>query len=83
MPDQKFTDLADDLDACPREGAAIDVPEGSRYIKMSDTLAKQIAAVLRGEWKEPLVKRCAVCGKIEASIENWPAAFVCEDCSPK
>jgi hypothetical protein len=81
VPDQKFTGLADDLDACPREGAATDAPEGARYIKLSDTLARQIAAALRR--KEPLVKRCAVCGRIEASIENWPAAFVCEDCSSK
>ena len=75
----KFASLADDLDACERLGAATDAPEGTRYIKLSDTLAKQISAALRGEWKEPVVARCVVCDT-PAEIQNPPAAYVCPAC---
>jgi hypothetical protein len=40
-------DLADKLDAVKRLGEATDEPEGSRYIIMSDTLARQISETLR------------------------------------
>lgn len=39
--------VADELDAVPRMGAETDEPEGARYLMMSDTLARQIAAALR------------------------------------
>jgi len=39
--------LADELDAVERLGAPTDDPEGSRYIRMSDTLARRISETLR------------------------------------
>ena len=38
---------ADELDAAERRGAEQDVPEGLRYVIVSDTLLKQIAADYR------------------------------------
>lgn len=35
------------LDKSTREGADVDMPEGARYIKISDTLAKQLSARLK------------------------------------
>jgi len=44
-----MADLARDLDARERQGAASDTPEGARTITvvLSDTLARQISARLR------------------------------------
>lgn len=39
--------LANDFDNASRFGSEEDVPEGERYIVMSDTLARQIATELR------------------------------------
>jgi len=39
--------VADHLDAVHREGAAVDEPEGARFLTMSDTLARQLSAALR------------------------------------
>jgi hypothetical protein len=39
--------LADELDQAVRYGRPTDTPEGSRYVSVSDTFAKQIAAALR------------------------------------
>ena len=39
--------LAEDLDRQARMGVVTDAPEGVRYIQMSDTLAKHLAARLR------------------------------------
>jgi hypothetical protein len=39
--------VADCLDSGERQGDDEDVPEGSKYITMSDTLAKELAAKLR------------------------------------
>jgi len=40
-------ELADRLAALPREGADVDEPEGARFIRMSDTLARRIERFLR------------------------------------
>jgi hypothetical protein len=40
-------DLADALDRAERKGTGRDVPEGARWIGMSDTLARDIAVRLR------------------------------------
>ena len=39
-------DIISGLNSAPREGAAKDRPEGSRYIRISDTLANEIAESL-------------------------------------
>ena len=39
--------IADELDEADRLGEGRDVPEGMRYIIMSDTLAKELASTLR------------------------------------
>lgn len=39
--------LASELESAKRWGTAHDMPEGARFITLSDTLAKQIAARLR------------------------------------
>lgn len=70
--------LAAQLDACPRVGDEKDEPEGSRYIHMSDTLARQIASILRGETEVPR-QCCLLCGE-PAKVPNPPAAYICEDC---
>jgi len=41
--------VANALDNAPRMGAEKDEPEGSRYIQISDTLAKQLSATLRAD----------------------------------
>lgn len=38
---------ADDLDAAIRQGAAVDTPEGARWVQFSDTVVQQLAALLR------------------------------------
>lgn len=43
----QLAQLADSLDACRRFGEDRDVPEGSRFIHMSDTLAREISSTLR------------------------------------
>ena len=43
----KAKELADALDRAERTGTARDVPEGSRYITISDTLAIRMAEDLR------------------------------------
>ena len=40
-------ELANELDKAKRMGTEKDIPEGGRYIKISDTLAQQIAKDLR------------------------------------
>ncbi len=42
-------EIAAALDRADRQGAATDEPEGARFIVMSDTLARQWAALLRGD----------------------------------
>jgi hypothetical protein len=42
-----LVEIADALDAAGRHGAATDEPEGMRYITITDTLARQLAAGLR------------------------------------
>jgi hypothetical protein len=39
--------IADELDAQLRLGTGTDEPEGSRYLVISDTLARQLSAALR------------------------------------
>ncbi len=39
--------LADELDKAERLGMSADMPEGMRYIQISDTLARDIATTLR------------------------------------
>lgn len=39
---------AEILEAAPRLGDEQDRPEGSRYLQLSDTLARQLASLLRG-----------------------------------
>lgn len=72
--------LADQLDAIERFGEAEDKPEGARYIKMSDTLARQLSAGLRG--KAPAeTQTCVVCGApVDPAIPNPAAAWVCPAC---
>lgn len=41
--------VADILAVAPRIGVSEDVPEGNRYVQLSDTLAIQLTALLRGE----------------------------------
>lgn len=41
-----LTQLAQNLHDMPREGKSVDLPEGVRFIKISDTLARQIASRL-------------------------------------
>jgi len=48
-------DMADALDAAPRQGADRDEPEGSRFVVLSDTLAKQFSSRLRERSTIPLV----------------------------
>lgn len=40
----RMFEIADSLDKADRLGASEDIPEGARYIMMSDTLARGIAA---------------------------------------
>ena len=39
--------IANELDEADRLGGSCDVPEGMRYIIMSDTLAKELASTIR------------------------------------
>ena len=39
--------IANELDEADRLGGSLDVPEGMRYIIMSDTLAKELASTIR------------------------------------
>lgn len=41
--------IANELDNAPRLGADVDEPEGSRYIQLSDTLAKRMSKQIREE----------------------------------
>lgn len=43
----RLSEIADALDSAERQGKIPDNPEGSGYIMISDTLAKQIANNLR------------------------------------
>jgi len=40
-------DVIDALERTPRQGAAVDVPEGARYVVISETALKQIIRDLR------------------------------------
>ena len=42
-----IADIADALDGAPRQGTAVDAPEGSRYVVFSDTAMQKIARELR------------------------------------
>lgn len=42
----RILSLAAGLDTATRMGATVDVPEGSRYIRLSDTVAKGITVLL-------------------------------------
>lgn len=70
------------LEVAHRSGASEDRPEGARYITISDTLALQMAAVLReaeamltnsGVWP------CAVCGRVGTTHDSMPHGFEFED----
>ena len=41
-------DIIDCLRNAKRQGYPVDIPEGSRYIKISDTLASKMADYLEG-----------------------------------
>ena len=47
MPQERLERVADALDQAVRQGAAEDNPEGTRYIVISDTLAKKMASDIR------------------------------------
>lgn len=66
------------LDDMPRHGTLEDKPEGTRYIMLSDTLARRLADLLRGK-RTPEPKVCVLCGE-PATIPDPPAAYVCERC---
>jgi len=51
---QVLRQLAAELEKAPRQGAAVDRPEGERFIVVSDTLAKEIVATLRRIAGEPV-----------------------------
>ena len=38
-----MNDIATEIRNLPRQGAAVDEPEGARWLEMSDTLANQLA----------------------------------------
>ena len=40
-------EIADGLDKTPRQGAAVDDPEGSRFVLLSDTFLRRITRDLR------------------------------------
>jgi hypothetical protein len=40
-------DIADALDSAPRQGAAVDDPEGSRHVVFSDTALQKLTRELR------------------------------------
>ena len=42
-----IVELADALEHAPRQGTAVDAPEGSRYVVFSDTAMQKIARELR------------------------------------
>jgi len=54
-----LTKIADAIDKTHRDGNDEDVPEGSRYITISDTLAKEVSTILR-----------ALANKIHRQMEN-------------
>ena len=49
---QKMQGLFDLLDKSERMGSSVDMPEGSRYIQLSDTLAKKLSTELKQVMKE-------------------------------
>ena len=42
-----IAEIADVLEGAPRQGASVDVPEGVRYVVLSDTALNRIARELR------------------------------------
>lgn len=42
-----IAEIVDTLEGAPRQGAAVDAPEGSRYVVFSDTAMQRIARELR------------------------------------
>jgi len=42
-----IVDVIDALERAPRQGAAVDVPEGTRYVVISETALNQIIRELR------------------------------------
>jgi hypothetical protein len=55
MAEHEFLDIDEIIDAiknAPRLGDSTDEPEGARYIKMSDTLAKLVVDSLENEKEE-------------------------------
>lgn len=44
---RKLLALADEFDFIHREGGDVDVPEGSRYVQISDTMMKNFASEMR------------------------------------
>lgn len=44
---KELLDLADKLDKAERQGFKTDEPEGSRYILVSDTMAKELSEAIR------------------------------------
>lgn len=47
MPELTVAEIVKVLESAPRMGLERDLPEGNRYIQLSDTLARKIAQVLR------------------------------------
>ena len=47
MDIKTIQDMIEILDKSPRDGDAVDMPEGARYITISDTLAKQMSSKLK------------------------------------
>lgn len=44
------------LMTAPRNGADVDIPEGSRYIEISETLVNEIVECLKEHAHEPVIK---------------------------
>ncbi len=70
MSIQTLTQIADALDKAKREGQEYDDPEGTRYITMSDTLAKNIAEQLRFIGKNT-VSTIKQIGDVEMRGPEW------------
>jgi hypothetical protein len=43
----RLPEVIDSLECSPRQGAAVDDPEGARYVVISETALKQIIRTLR------------------------------------
>jgi hypothetical protein len=66
-----LTRIADEFDRAPRLGSDEDVPEGSRYLMVTDTLARELARVLRDA--------AALLTQLQdaAMLRSLPGGFLC------